>query len=147
LQADPVQREWSKEKKRLDSLINERSRSSLVKVVNMFGKCLVRLVLSDIIAKILDTLEMYMPNLKGLQHVHSFACERLESLVFDVNLPREQVLAFGYLYGQAMGLSPITGEGAALAVENLYVDRVSHLAHPTVYFEAKTTRKYPCASC
>lgn len=63
-----------------------------------------------------------MPNLKGLQHVHSFACERLERLVFDLTLPREQILAFGYLYGQAMGLSPITGEGAALAVENLYVN-------------------------
>lgn len=74
---------------------------------------------NDTIAKILDTLEMYTPNLKGLQNVHSFACERLERLVFDVNLPREQVLAFGYLYGQAMGLSPITGDGAALAVENL----------------------------
>ena len=81
-------------------------------------------------AKILDTLEMYVPKLKGLQHVHSFVCERLASLVFDINLPREHVLAFGYLYGQAMGLSPITGEGAALAVENLYVRPVASRSSP-----------------
>ena len=86
-----------------------------------------------------------MPNLKGLQHVHSFACERLERLVFDVTLPREQVLAFGYLYGQAMGLSPITGEGAALAVENLYVNLVVTIAYSTVCFEVRVTQKYHCA--
>lgn len=62
---------------------------------------------------------MYAPNLKGLQHIHSFACERLETMVFDAGLSRVQTLSFGYLYGQAMGLSPVTGEGAALAVENL----------------------------
>lgn len=90
-----------------------------MKVVNIFGELLCSDSITESIVKILDTLEMYMPNLKGLQHVHSFACERLENLVFDVNLPREQVLAFGYLYGQALGLSPITGEGATLAVENL----------------------------
>lgn len=64
---------------------------------------------------------MYAPVLKGLRHVHSYVCERLESLVFDDDLAREQLLPAGFLYGQAMALSMSTSEGAALAVENLYV--------------------------
>lgn len=64
---------------------------------------------------------MYAPVLKGLRHVHSYVCERLESLVFDDDLAREQLLPAGFLYGQAMALSMSISEGAALAVENLYV--------------------------
>jgi hypothetical protein len=64
---------------------------------------------------------MYAPVLKGLRHVHSYVCERLESLVFDDDLAREQLLPAGFLYGQAMALSMSTSEGTALAVENLYV--------------------------
>jgi hypothetical protein len=70
-------------------------------------------------AKILDVLDLYTPALKGLHHVHSYICERLESLVFDSDLGLEQLLPVGYLYGQAMALSPTTADGAALAVDNL----------------------------
>jgi hypothetical protein len=62
---------------------------------------------------------LYTPALKGLHHVHSYICERLESLVFDSDLGLEQLLPTGYLYGQAMALSPATADGAALAVDNL----------------------------
>jgi hypothetical protein len=51
--------------------------------------------------------------------VQSYICEKLETLVFDSDLGLEQLLPIGYLYGQAMALSPATAEGAALAVENL----------------------------
>jgi hypothetical protein len=64
-------------------------------------------------------LDLYTPALKGLHHVHSYICERLESLVFDSDLGLEQLLPTGYLYGQAMALSPATADGAALAVDNL----------------------------
>lgn len=64
-------------------------------------------------------LDLYTPALKGLHHVHSYICERLESLVFDSDLGLEQLLPIAYLYGQAMALSPTTAEGAALAVDNL----------------------------
>ena len=70
-------------------------------------------------AKILDVLDLYTPALKGLHHVHSYICERLESLVFDSDLGLEQLLPIGYLYGQAMALSSVTADGAALAVDNL----------------------------
>lgn len=62
---------------------------------------------------------MYAPVLKGLRHVHSYVCERLETLVFDDNLAREQLLPAGFLYGQAMALSSSTAEGLASAVENM----------------------------
>jgi hypothetical protein len=70
-------------------------------------------------AKILDVLDLYTPALKGLHHVHSYICERLEALVFDSDLGLEQLLPIGYLYGQAMALSQTTADGAALAVDNL----------------------------
>ena len=70
-------------------------------------------------AKILDVLDLYTPALKGLHHVHSYICERLESLIFDSELGLEQLLPIGYLYGQAMALSPTTADAAALAVDNL----------------------------
>ena len=67
----------------------------------------------------MDVLDLYTPALKGLHHVHSYICERLESLVFDSDLRLEQLLPIAYLYGQAMALSPATSDVAALAVDNL----------------------------
>lgn len=64
-------------------------------------------------------MDLYTPTLKGLHHVQTYICERLESLVFDSDLGLEQLLPIGYLYGQAMALSPTTAEGAGVAVENL----------------------------
>jgi hypothetical protein len=62
---------------------------------------------------------MYTPALKGLQHVHSYVCEKLETLVLDSDLGTDQLFPLGYLYGQAMALSPTTAEGTSLAVESM----------------------------
>ena len=87
-------------------------------------------------AKVVDSLELYAPVLKGLQEVHAYTCERLESLVFDQTMPYDHSEAAAFLYGkisspvrsqltdlagQVMALSPHTSDAVALAVQNLWV--------------------------
>ena len=53
-----------------------------------------------IVAKIIDTLDLYSPALKGLQEVHAFACESLENLVFDQHIAGKHAATAAYLYGR-----------------------------------------------
>ena len=78
---------------------------------------------------------MHAPVLKGLQNVHDYTCERLESLIFDQQMVEMHVSAAAYLYGmtflvryasaqaylsgQAIAMSSLTAEAVALAIENL----------------------------
>ena len=56
--------------------------------------------LNDLIGKIVDTLDLYSPMLKGLQDVHAYVCELLESLIFDEQINDKHITAAAYLYGR-----------------------------------------------
>lgn len=89
----------------------------------------------------IDTLDLYAPALKGLTDVHAYACETLESIIFDQQKADQRGQAAAFLYGtymccgcgtrsdgydmivlgQAMAMSTLTSEAVTLAIENLYV--------------------------
>lgn len=50
--------------------------------------------------KIVDSLDLHAPMLKGLQDAHAYVCETLENLVFDMKVSTNIVAAAAYLYGQ-----------------------------------------------
>ena len=52
------------------------------------------------LAKIVDSLELYAPVLKGLQDVHAYVCDKLEGLVFDERFGENHLLAAAYIYGE-----------------------------------------------
>ncbi|EIW72381.1 hypothetical protein TREMEDRAFT_26582 [Tremella mesenterica DSM 1558] len=101
-----VSAEWIAQKEKLELLLKQHTGASVVKALNVF-------------AKIVDTLELYAPVLKGLQEVHAYVCDKLEGLVFDERFGENHLLAAAYIYGQAMAMSPLTTEAIGLAIENL----------------------------
>lgn len=50
-------------------------------------------------AKVIDTLDLYAPALKGLTDVHAYACETLESIIFDRQNTGQRGQAAAFLYG------------------------------------------------
>ncbi len=75
--------------------------------------------MTSITAKLIDTLDMYAPSLKGLQEMHSYTCESLEAILFDRRGDDKTAFAAAFLYGQAMAMSEMTDEAISLAVENM----------------------------
>lgn len=55
-----------------------------------------------LIAKVIDTLDLYAPALKGLTDVHAYACETLESIIFDQQKADQRGQAAAFLYGMYM---------------------------------------------
>lgn len=48
----------------------------------------------------IDTLDLYAPALKGLTDVHAYACETLESIIFDQQNTDQRGQAAAFLYGR-----------------------------------------------
>lgn len=71
---------------------------------------------TQVLGRLVETLDLYAPTLKGLHDVHAYACERLEKLTLGRGGTSH---AAAYLYGHALGLSPLTSEAVSLAIENL----------------------------
>lgn len=53
----------------------------------------------------IDTLDLYAPALKGLTDVHAYACETLESVIFDQQKADQRGQAAAFLYGTYMSMS------------------------------------------
>lgn len=53
----------------------------------------------------IDTLDLYAPALKGLTDVHAYACETLESVIFDQQKAGQRGQAAAFLYGTYMSMS------------------------------------------
>ncbi|WVQ61961.1 uncharacterized protein L199_000094 [Kwoniella botswanensis] len=100
--------EWLQLKAKIDQLLNDKNDQdeSLSKALKIF-------------AKVIDTLDLYAPSLKGLTDVHAYTCETLESIIFDQPVADRRGQAAAYLYGQAMAMSSLTSEAVSLAIENL----------------------------
>ncbi|WRT64368.1 uncharacterized protein IL334_001300 [Kwoniella shivajii] len=100
--------EWLQQKSKIDQLLNDKldQDESLSKALKTF-------------AKVIDTLDLYAPSLKGLTDVHAYTCETLESIIFDQPVADRRAQAAAYLYGQAMAMSNLTSEAVSLAIENL----------------------------
>ncbi|WVQ82472.1 hypothetical protein IAT38_004601 [Cryptococcus sp. DSM 104549] len=98
--------EWLEQRANLDSLLEEKTDESLSRALKIF-------------AKVIDTLDLYAPALKGLTDVHAYACETLESIIFDQQKAGQRGQAAAFLYGQAMAMSSLTAEAVALAIGNL----------------------------
>ncbi|WVF70243.1 hypothetical protein IAT40_005032 [Kwoniella sp. CBS 6097] len=98
--------EWLQLRSKIDTLLSDKTDESLSRALKIF-------------AKVIDTLDLYAPSLKGLTDVHAYACETLESIIFDQPVADRRGQAAGYLYGQAMAMSTLTAEAVELAIENL----------------------------
>ncbi|WWD17654.1 hypothetical protein CI109_102095 [Kwoniella shandongensis] len=98
--------EWLQQRAKLDSLLEEKTDESLSRALKIF-------------AKVIDTLDLYAPALKGLTDVHGYVCETLESVIFDQQVADRRGQAAAYLCGQAMAMSTLTAEAVGLAIENL----------------------------
>nr|XP_018267383.1 uncharacterized protein I303_01369 [Kwoniella dejecticola CBS 10117]OBR89541.1 hypothetical protein I303_01369 [Kwoniella dejecticola CBS 10117] len=100
--------EWLQQKSKIDQLLSDKvdTDESLSKALKIF-------------AKVIDTLDLYAPALKGLTDVHAYTCETLESIIFDQPVADRRGQAAAYLYGQAMAMSSLTSEAVSLAIENL----------------------------
>ncbi|WWC86456.1 uncharacterized protein L201_001333 [Kwoniella dendrophila CBS 6074] len=100
--------EWLQQKSKIDQLLSDQvdPDESLSKALKIF-------------AKVIDTLDLYAPSLKGLTDVHAYTCETLESIIFDQPVADKRGQAAAYLYGQAMAMSNLTSEAVSLAIENL----------------------------
>ncbi|WVW82548.1 hypothetical protein I302_104559 [Kwoniella bestiolae CBS 10118] len=100
--------EWLQLKSKIDHLLSDKTDQdeSLSKALKIF-------------AKVIDTLDLYAPALKGLTDVHAYTCETLESIIFDQPVADRRGQAAAYLYGQAMAMSSLTSEAVSLAIENL----------------------------
>jgi hypothetical protein len=81
----------------LSSLLQDRTDVNVEKAINAFGEQLYSWLITG---KIVDTLDLYAPSLKGLQDIHAFTCETLESLLFDGRSGVRQAQAAAYLYGE-----------------------------------------------
>lgn len=66
---------------------------------NLFVFCVFFFLLFLVIAKVIDTLDLYAPALKGLTDVHAYACETLESIIFDQRKADQRGQAAAFLYG------------------------------------------------
>ncbi|CAD6575349.1 MAG: hypothetical protein TREMPRED_001360 [Tremellales sp. Tagirdzhanova-0007] len=108
--------EWIQQRLHLDSLLSQRSDDSLCQALKTFGK-------------IVDTLDMYAPMLKGLHEVHAYTCEKLESLVLDRSVSARHGSAAAYLHGQATAMSTSTAEAVATTVDNLLLRGDAHAAN------------------
>ncbi|OCF37694.1 hypothetical protein I316_00821 [Kwoniella heveanensis BCC8398] len=98
--------EWLQLRSKIDTLLADKTDESLSRALKIF-------------AKVIDTLDLYAPSLKGLTDVHAYACETLESIIFDQPVADRRGQAASYLYGQAMAMSTLTAEAVELAIENL----------------------------
>ncbi|KAK8866140.1 hypothetical protein IAR55_001291 [Kwoniella newhampshirensis] len=98
--------DWLQQRAKLDSLLAEKTDESLARALKIF-------------AKVIDTLDLYAPALKGLNDVHGYVCETLESVIFDQQAADQRGQAAAFLYGQAMAMSSLTAEAVGLAIENL----------------------------
>ncbi|WWC66185.1 uncharacterized protein I206_100086 [Kwoniella pini CBS 10737] len=100
--------EWLQQKSNIDQLLSDEidTDESLSKALKIF-------------AKVIDTLDLYAPALKGLTDVHAYTCETLESIIFDQPVADRRGQAAAFLYGQAMAMSTLTSEAVSLAIENL----------------------------
>ncbi|WVQ77110.1 hypothetical protein IAR50_006793 [Cryptococcus sp. DSM 104548] len=98
--------EWLQQRAKIDDYLAEKSDESLTRALKIF-------------AKVIDTLDLYAPALKGLTDVHAYACETLESIIFDQQKVDQRGQAAAFLYGQAMAMSSLTAEAVTLAIENL----------------------------
>nr|ODN96689.1 hypothetical protein L204_03398 [Cryptococcus depauperatus CBS 7855] len=98
--------EWLAQRSKIDAFLKEKSDESLTLALKIF-------------AKVIDTLDLYAPTLKGLTDVHAYACETLESIIFDQGRLDQRGQAAAFLYGHAMAMSSLTAEAVSLAIENL----------------------------
>ncbi|KAK4687661.1 hypothetical protein P7C73_g2454, partial [Tremellales sp. Uapishka_1] len=103
---DEAFQEWTTLRSKIDAMLDFGDEDSLAKAVKIF-------------AKIAETLELFTPSMKGLTEIHSYTCEKLESVVFDQKMSDETASAAAFLYGHAMSMSPMTEEAVVLAVENI----------------------------
>jgi hypothetical protein len=55
--------------------------------------------------KLVGGLETYAPALKGLEEVHAYTCEKLETLLFDRTVQYQHLQAVAYLYGKCEPLN------------------------------------------
>ncbi|OXG92409.1 hypothetical protein C345_05935 [Cryptococcus neoformans A2-102-5] len=106
--------EWLQQRAKIDLFLKEHTDESLTMALKIF-------------AKVIDTLDLYAPALKGLTDVHAYACETLESIIFDQQNTDQRGQAAAFLYGQAMAMSTLTSEAVTLAIENLLL-RGDHTA-------------------
>ncbi|KIR78890.1 hypothetical protein I306_04100 [Cryptococcus gattii EJB2] len=107
--------EWLQQRTKIDLFLKEHTDESLTMALKTF-------------AKVIDTLDLYAPALKGLTDVHAYACETLESVIFDQQKAGQRGQAAAFLYGQAMAMSTLTSEAVTLAIENLGDHTASNLA-------------------
>ncbi|ODN92024.1 hypothetical protein L198_05696 [Cryptococcus wingfieldii CBS 7118] len=107
--------EWLQQRAKIDECLAEKSDESLTRALKIF-------------AKVIDTLDLYAPALKGLTDVHAYACETLESIIFDQQKVDQRGQAAAFLYGQAMAMSSLTAEAVTLAIENLGNNTAANLA-------------------
>ncbi|KAL0241969.1 hypothetical protein I308_106143 [Cryptococcus tetragattii IND107] len=106
--------EWLQQRTKIDLFLKEHTDESLTMALKIF-------------AKVIDTLGLYAPALKGLTDVHAYACETLESIIFHQQKADQRGQAAAFLYGQAMAMSTLTSEAVTLAIENL-LQRGDHTA-------------------
>jgi hypothetical protein len=104
-----VNSQWQQHKSTIDHLL-EHDPVKALQVIGEFSKGR-----SDS-ARLVDTLELYAPSLKGLQEVQRYTSHVLESVVSG-NGPAKQAAAF--LLGHTLAMYPLTAETISLTIENM----------------------------
>ncbi|WVR06060.1 hypothetical protein IAU60_003088 [Kwoniella sp. DSM 27419] len=100
--------DWLQCRNKIDALLSLKTDDTLLHALRIF-------------AKVIDTLDLYAPALKGLNDVHAYACETLERIVFDEPERDQRIQAAAFLYGQAMTMNSVTAEAVGVAIENLII--------------------------